>query len=296
MINVFYRKEQTANVDVFSPSPRKPALVVDAWLKQFPDKIKINSFEPVTVEQLCAVHDKKGVLDILNCVKPNGFGTYDRAVADSLPYTSGSLLAAAKHALEYGVAVSPTSGFHHSEHGSGKYHNGVFGGSMAQGFCTFNALALVAVDLLNTGKVSRVAVADCDAHAGNGLENIISVLGLRDKIKHFSAGYKYHNAYQANEFLTRLPRIIRTMEDCGLLMYQAGADAWVDDPLGAGFLTKNQLRERDQIVFETCKEIGLPVCWCLAGGYSSNMQDILDIHNATLEEGIKVYESNVVYD
>jgi acetoin utilization deacetylase AcuC-like enzyme len=287
MINVFYMPEQTANVKVFSPSPRKPALVVDAWLKQFPDRLKINSFGPVTEAQISAVHDAKYVHGVLNGTRSNGFGTKDMVVANSLPYTSGSMLAAAKHALEYGVAVSPTSGFHHSEHG-GTY-KGKPSGSGAQGFCTFNGLCVTAVALLNEGLVTKVGIADCDMHYGNGTSNIISVLGLKEKIKHFTAGANYHNESQASTFLKRLPLIIKAMGDCDILLYQAGADPWINDPLG-GWLSKDQLRERDCIVFETCKEMEVSVVFNLAGGYSSNFQDVLDIHIATMEEAIRVFD------
>lgn len=36
---------------------------------------------------------------------------------------------------------------------------------------------------------------------------------------------------------------------CDVVLYQAGADAHIDDPLG-GFLTTSQLLQRDHLVFE----------------------------------------------
>ena len=276
MINVFYRPEQVTFTDSFSPSSSKPKFVVSEWLKKFPEHVAIRSFEPVTEAQIAAVHDPKFVKGVLNGTAYNGFGNKDMNVAKSLPYTSGSMLAAAKCALETGIAASPTSGFHHA----------TLGGS--GGYCTFNGLMVTAVALLNEGLVHRVGIADNDFHYGNGTHDIITKLKLKKEVIHFTAGEHYHDESQALEFLDRLPKIIRAMGDCDIILYQAGADPWIDDPLG-GFLTKAQLRERDQIVFETCKEMGVPCAWNLAGGYSNDFKDVLDIHNATFEEALKVF-------
>ena len=53
---------------------------------------------------------------------------------------------------------------------------------------------------------------------------------------------------------------------CSVLLYQAGADPHIDDPLG-GALTSSQLARRDTIVFDGCRVLGLPIAWNLAGGY-----------------------------
>lgn len=286
MLNVFYRKEQTANVNVFSPSPRKPKLVVDAWIKEFGDQIEIKSFDPVTREQLYAVHDKTYVDGVLSCTLPNGFGTYHKEVANSLLYTSGSLLAAAKNALETGIAVSPTSGFHHSEYGG--MYRGVYGGAGAQGYCTFNGCALVAVDLLNSGKVKKVGVIDLDMHMGNGLKRLIPLFGLTSKIKHFTAGEFYHTEDQAGEFLARLPYIIKSMQDCDLLIVQLGADPHIEDPLG-GWLTTANMRKRDRIVFETCKGNAINLVVNLAGGYQTPVEKVVQLHVNMLQECLNVY-------
>ena len=77
-----------------------------------------------------------------------------------------------------------------------------------------------------------------------------------------------------------------------LLMYQAGADCHINDPLGGRF-TDEQLRQRDRTVFELCKELGLPVAWNLAGGYQKgtdgSIEKVLRIHRATMDECFKVY-------
>ena len=71
--------------------------------------------------------------------------------------------------------------------------------------------------------------------------------------------------------------------------------AHVRDPLG-GYLDGDDLRRRDRAVFESMRSRGIPVAWNLAGGYQESTTDgvrsiraVLDIHDATMEECLKVY-------
>jgi len=276
MISVFYRPEQTAKTKCYSPSPGKPALVVKEWLKKFRNKIKIESFEPVTELQMSAVHDPIYVHELLRGIAFNGFGNKDMSVAKALPYTSGSLLAASKHALHFGIASSPTSGFHHACWG--------FGG----GYCSINGLLVTAVDLINNGLVKKVGILDCDFHYGNGTADIITKLNLESKVKHFTAGKDYFSPKNVSAFFKTLPNVLESMSECGLIIAQLGADPHIDDPLG-GFLTDEQLFDRDMIIFETCKYIGAPLCFNLAGGYQEPISKVLKIHNNSMSACIKVF-------
>jgi acetoin utilization deacetylase AcuC-like enzyme len=82
--------------------------------------------------------------------------------------------------------------------------------------------------------------------------------------------------------------VVKGFVDCDLLMYQAGADPHVDDPLG-GFLTTEQLTRRDEIVFSVARTLGIPVVWNLAGGYQEPVYEVLKIHNNTMRACIAAY-------
>lgn len=71
------------------------------------------------------------------------------------------------------------------------------------------------------------------------------------------------------------------MKDCDVILYQAGADPHVDDPLG-GWLTAAQLSRRDSIFFEAAAHLKLSLEWNLAGGYQNPLDKVLDIHDNTL--------------
>ncbi len=110
-----------------------------------------------------------------------------------------------------------------------------------------------------------MAILDCDAHYGNGTENIIRRLGI-DWIEHHTQGLRFYSANDARDgrYEQWLAQAIEKCLDCDLVLYQAGADPHVDDPLG-GILTTAQMIARDRMVFEKLGH--LPLVWNLAGGY-----------------------------
>lgn len=280
MIPVFYTPKQVALEGSTSPSAAKPAAVVEAWQAAgFP--IEIREPRPVTRSELALAHDRQFVDDVLDLHAPNGFGTVSAAVAESLPYTSGAMLDAARAALtSRSAACAPVSGFHHA------------GWDSPQGFCTFNGL-VVAARVLRAEGVQRVGILDCDEHYGNGTDEIIRRLGLRS-IEHWTAGAKIRAPAQAQAFLRSLPGIIARMyrNGCEVILYQAGADPHIDDPLG-GFLTSAQLAERDRIVFKTCRDLRIGVAWNLAGGYrrdaAGTIAPVVETHVATMKACVEVY-------
>ena len=266
-IPVFYRPEMCADADSFSKSPTKPALVVDAW-QSAGIPIEIKSFDPLTRSEIAVAHDRQMVDDVLDLKIPNGFGNKSAAVAASLPYTSGSMRAAVHAAMENGIgAVSPTSGFHHA----GYDFNG--------GFCTFNGLMIAAIPLVMDGW--KVGILDLDMHWGNGTDDIIGRgVSNTEQIPH------YHQSSTAvfgvDAWLHNLPSIIAAhFANCDVVLYQAGADPHVDDPLG-GWLTTEQLFERDRIVFNTLRELRIPCAFNLAGGYQDPLSKVIEIHSNTM--------------
>ena len=274
-IDVYFSPKQLSNPETTSPSPRKPEFVVADWIEQ---DLPIRIVEPVSVsrEQIARAHERSYVDGVLDCLLPNGFRGRQKDVAVSLPWTSGSFLSAARCALDNGlVACSPTSGFHHAGPASG------------YGYCTFNGLMVTALALQAEGKVRRVGILDCDEHYGDGTAEIIDQLGI-DWIRHVSE--EYAGAAAAKRFIKTLPAVVRGFAGYDLLIYQAGADPHIDDPLG-GFLTTAELAERDRIVFTVAKEIGIPVVWNLAGGYQQPLARVLEIHRNTMAACVATFVS-----
>ena len=275
-IPVFYSPEQVAEPQVASPSARKPRQVVERWqARGFPIEVLVP--RPVTADDLALAHDWRYVDDVLALRAPNGFGNRSASVARSLPWTSGSMLSAALAALDSRLAAcAPCSGFHHARYDEGA------------GFCTFNGLMVAALKLRALGRVARVGILDCDQHYGDGTDDIIDRKGARGWIRHVTAMRGYRR--EAKAFLAALPGLVESFRDCDVVLYQAGADPHVDDPLG-GFLDDDQLADRDRTVFREARRLGIPIAWNLAGGYQDPLDNVLDIHDRTMRECVAAFVS-----
>jgi acetoin utilization deacetylase AcuC-like enzyme len=277
MVTVFYSERIDANAQSFSPSASKPREVVSSWRQQFPSLV-YRAPRPASVEELCLAHSAHYVREVLAFRSPNGFGNCLPDVAASLPYTSGAMIEAARAAVREGVAVAPVSGFHHACYAEGG------------GYCTFNGLVVAACVLHREGFAERVGILDFDEHYGNGTMDIVRQLRL-DWIEHYSGATDWNSPDRALAFLAAIPSIMQRFAECDVLLYQAGADPHVDDPLG-GWLTTEQLRRRDRVVFDECRSRRLPVAWNLAGGYQTPLRRVLDIHDNTMTECLAAFSSH----
>jgi acetoin utilization deacetylase AcuC-like enzyme len=102
-------------------------------------------------------------------------------------------------------------------------------------------------------------------------------------------------------FLAYLPRLLEAWKADGVevVLYQAGADPHVDDPIGCRFLTTEELYQRDRAVFLACARLDLPIAWNLAGGYQEDttrswpesIRPVLDIHDNTMRACVEAFIS-----
>lgn len=279
-IPVLYNPAMVADAQSFSPSASKPGEVVTDWvLHNLP--IEVRESNPAGRNALCSAHLEDYVDGVLACKIDNGFGNRSPYVAAALPYQVGSLLDAAclVASRTAPVACSPSAGFHHARYAS------------AHGYCTFNGLMVTAVMLRRMGLARSVGIIDCDYHEGDGTSAIIEHLGA-SWVKHWTAGAEFRNRSQARDFLRWLRLQVKGMSECDVVIYQAGADAHIDDPLG-GMLTTEQMLERDRAVFWLAREYRIPLVWNLAGGYqrdvSGSIKPVLSLHRQTMRACVDIY-------
>ena len=274
-IPVYYSEQLLADADSFSPSAGKPRPVIGAW-QEAKLPIALHEFAPAAEIDLCLAHDPGYVRGVLTGALPNGFGNTRADVARSLPYTTGSMTAAARTALEVGCACAPVSGFHHARYDTGG------------GFCTFNGLIVTAQALIRDADLQRILILDCDMHYGDGTEEIIERLTLQNCIENYTLGRWFDTPQEAPAYLAKVRAIAARFGDYDLILYQAGADVHVDDPLG-GVLTTNQMIERDRMVFEGAREAAVPIAWNLAGGYQEPLSRVTALHVNTMRECAGTY-------
>jgi len=243
-----------------------------------------------TDDEILRVHDRAYVGRVLAGtlspaeVRRIGFPWSPQLVERSLRST-GAAVDAAAAALVDGCAASLAGGTHHA------------GSDWGEGYCVFNDTAVAAREMQARSAVRRVLILDCDVHQGNGTAEIfaadptvftMSIHGARNfpLRKHpGSLDVPLEDGTDDAVYLDALAvglaeSFARARAD--LVLYIAGADPFVGDRLGRLRLSKAGLLERDRMLFRGAAAAGLPVAIVMGGGYSTDVEDIVDIHAATI--------------
>ncbi len=204
----------------------------------------------------------------------------------------GGTCAAARVALEEGVAGNLAGGTHHAfaEHG--------------EGFCVFNDIAVSIRALQSAGRIARAAVVDLDVHQGNGTAAIFSGdasvftfsmhgqhnFPFRKQPSSLDVGLPDGTADAAylDALYRHLPQVLEAARP-DLVYYQAGVDPLAEDTLGRLALSPAGLRARDAFVFETAQRRGLPLVVTLGGGYARPLRCSVEAHLGTYRAARAVY-------
>jgi acetoin utilization deacetylase AcuC-like enzyme len=208
----------------------------------------------------------------------------------------GATIAAARAALDDGVAANLAGGTHHAFADRG------------EGFCVFNDVAVGARVLqrdpstrpgsLRAGQpVRRIAIVDLDVHQGNGTAAIFSGdPSVFTFSMHGDKNFPFRKEVSDldvpladgtgdDEYLsllrTHLPDVLNRHQP-DFVFYLAGADPFEGDRLGRLKLTIEGLRRRDEIVMEACTAARLPVAISMSGGYATDVDEIVTIHANTI--------------
>lgn len=141
-------------------------------------------------------------------------------------------------------------------------------------------------------------ILDLDAHCGGGTHALIAE---NPHIWHVDVSVDPFDSYQPSERTTLdivadaadyLPTIAQRLRDAqarsfGLCIYNAGVDPHEDCPEGAlAGITDQHLHEREQLVFDWCRDRSLPVAFVIAGGYVKpprmDEAKLVELHRLTL--------------
>jgi histone deacetylase 11 len=196
----------------------------------------------------------------------------DWRILGPMRYATGGTVLACRLALEHGIAVNLGGGYHHAA------------ASWGGGFCVYADVPLAVKLLHDEGKVGRVLVVDLDAHQGNGTAAVFhgwdwatiydlyerDLFPARKEPEDFPL--PVGSGLTGGEYLgiirDTLPNALDAVRP-DLVVYNAGSDPFVGDPLAGFRLTKGELAERDLLVVNTLRERGIPVAMVLSGGYSA---------------------------
>jgi acetoin utilization deacetylase AcuC-like enzyme len=241
-------------------------------------------------EDLLLVHDPGYVDAVANGTLPGdvqrriGFPWSPQMVERSRR-SVGATIAAARAALDDGVAANLAGGTHHSFADRG------------EGFCVFNDVAVAARVLQRDRDARRIAIVDLDVHQGNGTAAIFagdtsvftfSMHGeknfpFRKELSDLDVALADGTGDDAYLHLLRhhLDAVLNRHQP-DFVFYLAGADPYEGDRLGRLKMTIAGLGQRDELVFAECRRRGLPVAVSMSGGYAADVDAIVTIHANTI--------------
>lgn len=200
----------------------------------------------------------------------------------------------ALYAQKYGVAMNVAGGTHHAfaDHG--------------EGFCVFNDVCIASNLLLMRGQAQQILVVDLDVHQGNGnariMENeprvfIFSMHGAKNypfRKERSDLDIELDNDTGDEEYLRilreTLPRLISQVNP-DMIFYQSAVDVLATDKLGKLSLTQAGCKARDEYVLRQAKSANIPVAVVMGGGYSEDINDVVEAHCNTFRVAQEIYFS-----
>jgi acetoin utilization deacetylase AcuC-like enzyme len=195
-------------------------------------------------------------------------------------------------AKEHNIAINLSGGTHHAY------------ASHGEGFCFLNDLAIAASYLLNSKIAHQILIIDLDVHQGNGTAKIFE----NDKrvftfSMHGKANYPLHKeksdldialptGINDDDYLSVLSKNLNelvTKVNPDFVFFQAGVDVMKGDKLGKMNLTKEGVKQRDELVIESCKSYNIPIVITMGGGYSEKLKDLIEAHCNTFRVAVRLY-------
>ena len=251
-----------------------------------------------TRDQIALVHDEIYIEAVFNGLLTDaqmreiGFPWSSQMVVRSAR-SAGATIAACQKAWEVGVSANLAGGTHHAYADKGS------------GFCVFNDAAIAAKVMQQLlfselNRLPRIAIVDLDVHQGNGTASILksdptiftfSMHGEKNfpfRKESSDLDIALADGCEDNFYLEALEEGLNQVKSFApdLIIYLAGADPYIGDRLGRLNLTMAGLTQRDQMVFDWCKESSLPVAVAMAGGYGHDITETVAVHTKTIELAI----------
>ena len=212
-------------------------------------------------------------------------------------YIAHATYECALYAQQYGVAMNVAGGTHHSfaDHG--------------EGFCVFNDVCIASNLLLNRGQAKKILIVDLDVHQGNGNASIMtgeprvfvfSMHGAKNypfRKQVSDLDIELENDAGDDGYLKiledTLPRLIAEVAP-DMIFYQSAVDVLATDKLGKLGLTQAGCKARDEYVLHQAKASNIPIAIVMGGGYSEDIDDVVEAHCNTFRVAQQIYFGEMV--
>ena len=261
--------------------------------------VAANFFEPEKPnnKHFFTVHDAEYFYDLLNitlhqkAARKIGFPLSEVLIEREMMIADGTMKAS-EFALKNGIAMNIAGGTHHAFSNRG------------EAFCMLNDQAIGAKYLQQKGLIHKVLIIDLDVHQGNGtaeiFKNDASVFTFS---MHGKSNYPFvkeqsdldialENGTKDATYLSILKETLLELiqqEKPDFIYYLCGVDVLETDTLGKLSLTINGCKERDRLVLQTCFNLKIPVMCSMGGGYSKEINVIVDAHANTFRLAQEIY-------
>ncbi len=252
--------------------------------------------QPLTISDIKQIHDAQYVDDLIAGLLPAakmrriGFPWSEALIERTLTSAGGTCLTAAL-ALEHGIALHLSGGYHHAH------------GDFGSGFCLFNDLVLAAQHAIEHCGADKVLIVDSDVHHGDGTATLCS---QRDDIvtlsfhcdKNFPARKPNSTLDVAlpretgdEEFLDHFTSVVEMAVNLyrpDLIIYDAGIDIHTDDELGYLNVSTQAIYQRDCFMMQLAKDKNVPMACVVGGGYRRDHQSLVPIHMQLFEAAVNI--------
>ncbi len=242
--------------------------------------------EPVSEADVASVHASEIVSDLHDAFAVSRAVEFDAigllpddtvwgAVVASQLHAAGGTRDALRVAMglegEPDWAANLSGGFHHARP------------DLSHGFCLVNDVAIAMEKLRAEGVRPRTLILDLDLHQGDGnatffaKDDEVFTCSIHERAifptpkatSDLDVGLP--SGVGDEDYLERLETVLAELGERPvpeLLVYVAGSDPFVDDPLGSLQLSAEGLARRDRRVAEFAASLGCPLVALPAGGYS----------------------------
>ena len=253
--------------------------------KNLSDQNVLTTHQKEYYEKLCSLSLSKKE------IRPIGFPMSRELITREKKIAQGTI-ECSDFSINNGISMNIAGGTHHAFYDKG------------EGFCMLNDQAIAANYLLNNSFIKKILIIDLDVHQGNGTASIFKInpnvftlsfhgqknYPFRKENSDLDLGFDdfTNDAFYLKKLKEIIPRVIDNFQP-DFIYYLAGVDVLKNDKLGRLSLTIKGCLERDRFILNNCKKNNIPVQVSMGGGYSINIEEIIEAHSNTFRLAQEIY-------